>query len=341
MDTSKLKPNDDRVKYVTTTIRGKQMRYILGEPQGPKKETMVLIHGFPDMAFGWRFQIPYFMSLGYQVVVPDMIGYAGTDAPQELSEYTLKNIADDIKALATQFVGEDGQIVLGGHDWGGMAVWRAAQWHPELIKVVFSICTPFAAPQPTFIPLEAIIASGHLLNFRYQLQLKGPDVEANLQGDEKIRQFLNAIYGGRGPNGEHGFTAAEGVLFDNLPKIGQSPLVSPAEVEHYVSQYMLRDAPQMRGPLNWYRTRELNHQDEKALVEKGGKLEMPALFITATNDVALPPSMSAGMDEHFTNLTRGEVVATHWALWEAAEEVNQQVTKWLDGALNGAVKSSL
>ncbi len=341
MDTSKLKPNDPRVKYVTDTIRGKTHRYIVGEAQGTKKETMVLVHGFPDMAFGWRYQIPYFMSLGYQVVVPDMVGYAGTDAPEDLKEYSLKSVADDIKAIATKFVGEDGQIVLGGHDWGGFAVWRAAQWHPKLIKCVFSVCTPYSPPHPDFVPLDAIIASGKLTNFTYQLHLAGPEVQSKLQGPEKIRQFLNGMYGGRGPKGEVGFKTTEGVQFDQLDKLGPSPLVSKEELDFYAEQYALRKAPELRGPLNWYRTRPVNFEEEQALVKKEARITMPALFITATKDSALPPWMSQGMDEHFDSLTRGEVEADHWALWQAAGEVNSQITKWLDGVLSGAIKASL
>ncbi|KAK3175486.1 hypothetical protein K4F52_010227 [Lecanicillium sp. MT-2017a] len=341
MDTSKLKPNDPRVKYVTETIRGKKCRLIVGEAQGTKKETMVLIHGFPDMAFGWRYQIPYFMSLGYQVVVPDLIGYAGTDAPEDLKEYSLKNVADDIKAISTKFVGEDGQIVLGGHDWGGFAVWRAAEWHPKLIKCVFSVCTPYTPAHAQFIPLDVIIAAGKLKNFTYQLQLAGPEVQSKLQGEEKVRQFLNGMYGGSGPNGERAFKATEGVQFHNLDKLRQSPLVSKEELDYYTEQYMLRSAPQLRGPLNWYRTRQINFEEEQALVEKQSRVTMPALFITATKDSALPPSMSEGMDEHFDSLTRGEVDADHWALWQAADEVNSLVTKWLENVLSGAIKASL
>lgn len=341
MDTSKLKPNDSRVKNVSATINGKTIKYILGEPQGAKKDTMFLIHGFPDMGFGWRYQIPYFMSLGYQVVVPDMIGYGGTDAPQDLNLYGQKQIAADVKALATQFVGENGQIVLGGHDWGGMVVWRTSAWYPELIKSVFSICTPFMAPSTTYTKLEDAVASGVLKNFTYQLQLMGPDVEKNLQGEEKVRQFLNAMYGGRGPNGEVGFTVTKGVLFDNLDKLGPNPLLSKEELDYYVEQYMLRDAPQLRGPLNWYRTREINFEDEKVLAEKDTKLYMPAMFVMATDDAALPPWMSKGMEDNFASFTRGEVKASHWALWEAPDSVNQQVGDWLQKVSDGSIKASL
>lgn len=342
MAPDKLVPDDPRVKTETALIRGKTYKYIVGQPEGEPVATMVLIHGFPDLGFGWRCQVPYFMSLRFQVVVPDMLGYGGTDAPLAVEEYTYKNIAADIKELSQKFVGE-GQIVLGGHDWGGAVAWRIAMWYPELIKAIFTVCTPYTVPMANFIPLEAIIGSGHLPNFTYQLQFKGPEVESRIQGEEKIRQFLNAMYGGRGPNGEVGFKALEGMQFDNLALLGPAPLLSADELDYYVREYMRKEAPQLRGPLNWYRLRELNHKDEAvfAAQEQSHKFAMPALFITATDDVALPPSMSKGMDKHFEDLTRGEVKASHWALTQAAEEVNGQVAKWANVVLNGSLKSSL
>jgi soluble epoxide hydrolase/lipid-phosphate phosphatase len=58
---------------------------------------------------------------------------------------------------------------------------------------------------------------------------------------------------------------------------------------------------------------------------------MPFLFIAGTRDEALPPSMSSGMDKYFRSLTRGEVNASHWALWEKPEEVNQYIKEFLFG----------
>jgi soluble epoxide hydrolase/lipid-phosphate phosphatase len=339
MAPDKLVPNDSRVKTETAQLRGKTYKYIVGEPEGTPLETMVLIHGFPDLGFGWRYQVPYFMSLGFRVIVPDMLGYGGSEAPESLEHYTYKSLSADINELARKYVGKDGQIILGGHDWGGMIVWKVASWYPELIKGVFSVCTPYVQPRETFIPLEKLIEMGHLLNFRYQLQFKGPDVESRLQGEEKIRQFLNALYGGRTPDGQLGFSTKEGVFFDKLPELTHSPLVSKDELDFYAKEYALQKAPELRGPLNYYRTQELNQRDDVEIAKKEHKFEMPALFITATDDAALPPAMSQGMDSSFTNLTREEVKASHWALWQAADAVNQDITKWLDGVLGGVLKA--
>ncbi|OAQ70321.1 epoxide hydrolase [Pochonia chlamydosporia 170] len=338
----KLVPNDPRVREETVSIRGKQYNYIIGEPDSQPIETVFLIHGFPDMNFGWRNQIPYLVSLGLRVVAPNMLGYAGTSCPEDLAEFSHKSISADIKELATRFVGENGQIILGGHDWGGAFVWRTVLWYPELIKAIFSVCTPFMPPNPQWVPLEDYIAAGKLTNFKYQLQFAGPDVERELQSEAKIRQFLNGTFGAKGPNGETGFSTDEGVIFDNLPKLGPSPLVSKEELDHYVARYMLQAGPSpMKGPLNWYRMRKINYDEEVALLKNFKKVDAPALFVAASDDIALPPEMSAGMEKWFRDLSRAEVKSSHWALTQAGDEVNKVIGEWLSKVLDGAVKPSL
>ncbi|KAJ6446456.1 alpha/beta hydrolase fold protein [Purpureocillium lavendulum] len=341
MDTSKLTPHDPRVRYESAVVRGKTYKYILGEPKITLPvATVFLIHGFPDCSFGWRYQIPYLMSLGFRVVVPDMLGYAGSDAPEGLAQFSLKSMSTDIRELARKFVG-DGQIILGGHDWGGALVWRIALWYPELLKGVFSVCTPFNAPMKPWLPLQDLIAMGKLKNFTYQLQLAGPEVEGAIQGETKVRQFLNGMWGGFGPNREFAFIAEKGVLLDNLSMLDRTILLSEEELNHYVEKYMLQAAPQLRGPLNWYRTRKINWEEELALADKEVKLDMPTMFIAATNDSALPPSMSAGMERFMPKLTRAEVGGSHWALTGASDEVNAHIGKWLKGLFEGDIKAAL
>ena len=77
------------------------------------------IHGWPDLAIGWRFQIPVLLKMGYRVVCPDLMGFGGTEAPrappESMSFYSFKRAADDIRELARQL--GTSQIILGGHDW--------------------------------------------------------------------------------------------------------------------------------------------------------------------------------------------------------------------------------
>ncbi|WYZ40707.1 hypothetical protein EsH8_IV_001048 [Colletotrichum jinshuiense] len=342
MVVDKIAPNDPRVERKQAEVRGKTYSYLYSKPEGSPKGTVVLVHGFPDISFGWRYQVPFFLSQGYQVVAPDCLGYGQTSSPEKLEEFSLKSLSDDIKALCDQIVPGE-QIILGGHDWGGALVWRIATWHPDLIKGVFSVCTPYHAPTTAWFDLADIIATGRLTNFKYQLQLRSPEVEERLK-PEDIGQFLQGIYGGRGPNGELVFNTENGVVWENIGKIGPSPLLSEEEIAYYIENFQKSG---MRGPLNWYRTRKINYDEELPLAEKAEKdgkptkVSPPSLFILANKDAALPAAMAAGMEQYFEDLTRGEVTATHWALWEAPEEVNKQIKDWIENKVDKKPTASL
>jgi pimeloyl-ACP methyl ester carboxylesterase len=70
-------------------------------------------------------------------------------------------------------------------------------------------------------------------------------------------------------------------------------------------------------------------------------IAIPALMVTATKDAVLKPGMAAKMGRHFEKLTHGEVVAGHWALWEAPDDVNRILREWLDNSQVFGSKSSL
>jgi len=333
MAPDRLSPNDPRVTHNTFTTNNKTYHYLLADPKDTPKATILLVHGWPDLGFGWRYQVPYLTSLGLRVIVPDGLGFGRSSAPQELSTYSLKSMSSDMIALVNHVLGSNQEpVILGGHDWGGALVWRLALWYPERIRAVFSVCTPYSPPNKTYLSPEQVVQK--LPNFTYQLHLAGPEVEAKIKGKEAARQFVNGMYGGVGPSGERIFDVSKGVIFENLPKVGRSPLFTPEEEEFYVTEY---ERTGLRGCLNWYRTRKINYEEELELVEKGRvKITQPSLFVVATKDTALPPAMSAGMEAHFDKLERKEVTASHWALVEAAEEVNKHVGKWLEGVLGGS-----
>lgn len=340
MPVDKLKPNDPRVESRTASVRGKTYHYLHGKPADTQRGTILLVHGFPDLSFGWRHQVPYLLSLGLQVIVPDQIGYGGTDAPQDLAHYSLKSVSDDLADLARQIIDPEEKIFLGGHDWGGMLVWRFAQWHPDLIRGVFSVCTPYAPVSPVFVDIPQLVE--RLPNFRYQAQLAGPDVEREIGSDEaKLRGMLAGMYGARGPAGEKAFSTDKGVLFENLAGMGKSPLLSEEEVDFYVKQYARNG---IRGPLNWYRTRKINYEEELALLKDGQqpKVKPPAMIVTAAKDEALPPRMAEGMEVFFESLKKEAVDGTHWALWEpCAAETNAHIGKFVEDLLATPVKASI
>ncbi|KAI9760979.1 MAG: hypothetical protein M4579_001355 [Chaenotheca gracillima] len=245
----------------------------------------------------------------------------GKDAPkvppESMALYSFKRAADDMKELARQLGAP--KIILGGHDWGGAIVARVVLHHPDLVSHLFSICTPYFPPSQTYKSVEELVQG--LPNFTYQVQLAGPDVEANIQGKEKIRQFLNALYGGANERREQGFDGNILLLFANLPK----------ELDFYVEQYSRNG---VHGPLNWYRTRRQNFEDEKDMDPKT-TFDLPFLFVQATDDAALPPAMSQAMPHFFSNMTKKEVAAGHWVNWQKPEEINAILKEWIAATVFG------
>lgn len=71
-------------------------------PKGYDKErtpTLLCIHGFPDLWYGWRYQIGPWVNRGYRVIAPDMLGYGGTSKPEDAAEYSSKRLCADLAAL--------------------------------------------------------------------------------------------------------------------------------------------------------------------------------------------------------------------------------------------------
>ncbi|KAL8936109.1 MAG: hypothetical protein Q9216_005101 [Gyalolechia sp. 2 TL-2023] len=124
-------------------------------------------------------------------------------------------------------------------------------------------------------------------------------LEDAIQSSEQIKQLLNGLYGGRTSSGEQAFDVEHGVYLEKLSQLNQTPLVSEQMLDIYVDQL------------------------------KVATIDVPVLFVAATRDDALPPSMSKSMDRHIPNLTRKSVHTHHWALWEKPEEVNQIIQDWL------------
>jgi soluble epoxide hydrolase / lipid-phosphate phosphatase len=79
------------------------------------KPTIIFLHGFPCIGADWDKQVMFFEEQGYRVIVPDMLGYGGTDRPMDVQLYQMKLLAKDlIDILDTENID---RIVAVGHDW--------------------------------------------------------------------------------------------------------------------------------------------------------------------------------------------------------------------------------
>jgi pimeloyl-ACP methyl ester carboxylesterase len=97
--------------------------------EGP---LVVLLHGFPEFWYSWRFQIPGLAAAGFRVVAPDMRGYNLSSRPSGVEAYDVDRLADDIRGLVAER-GADSAF-LAGHDWGAAVAWAAAMNHPDVVR---------------------------------------------------------------------------------------------------------------------------------------------------------------------------------------------------------------
>ena len=98
----------------TTTARGLHYRYFFS-PAQQAKQTLLFCHGFPSTSVDWRYFVPFFKERGFGVVVPDLLGYGGTDKPTDASLYVSSKISKDIVDILDA-EGVEKAVAI-GHDW--------------------------------------------------------------------------------------------------------------------------------------------------------------------------------------------------------------------------------
>lgn len=97
------------------TSRGFTYHYYFSTGTDWLKPTILFVHGFPCSALHWRKVIPVFREKGYGIIVPDMLGYGGTDKPTETEAYKLSGLCQDLVDILDAHKLD--KVVAIGHDW--------------------------------------------------------------------------------------------------------------------------------------------------------------------------------------------------------------------------------
>src|SRR5437868_5218604 len=128
--------------------------HIAEQGSGP---LLICCHGWPELGYSWRHQIPVLAQAGYRVVVPDMRGFGATDAPPDMAQYTIFHTVGDIVALV-ESLGER-QAIIVGHDWGAPVAWHCALFRPDMFPKVVAMSVPFR-PRGPAAPLSILRKHG-------------------------------------------------------------------------------------------------------------------------------------------------------------------------------------
>lgn len=159
--------------------QGVRLHYVtMGE--GP---LLVMLHGFPDFWYTWRYQLVGLAS-DFQVVAMDLRGYNESDKPTGQDAYKLPVLASDVIALVHQLGFQ--QAVIAGNDWGGLIAWHLAIYHPVLVHRLI-ICN---LPHPNGLLRELAHNPAQQRASQYARNFQQPDYHRVLTA-ERLTDWIN------------------------------------------------------------------------------------------------------------------------------------------------------
>jgi len=118
------------------------------EPRG--RPCILLLHGFPELAYSWRKVMVPLASAGFHVVAPDQRGYGRTtgwdgDYDGDLGSFHMLNVVRDVVGLVAA-LGLRSVAAVVGHDFGSPAAAWCALLRPDVFRSVVMMSAPFSGP---------------------------------------------------------------------------------------------------------------------------------------------------------------------------------------------------
>ena len=295
-----------------------------GEPGAP---LVILVHGFPDLAYCWRDQIPALADAGYHVLAHDQRGYGGSSQPDAVEAYDITALTGDVVALIDDVGAERAAVV--GHDVGAVVAWSLPLLHPDRVVAAAGLSVP-PIPRPLVPPTQAfrnIFGD----NFFYMLYFQQPGVaDAELARDP--HRTMRLILGGMRPPADEAdalrmLAPGPAGFLDRMTEPERLPeWLTPEVLDHYVEEYRRTG---FTGALNWYRNLDRNWHI--LAHPSAAKITVPGLFIGGAAD----PVLSFTRVDRAREVTVGpyhEVLldgAGHWIQQERPEAINSELLTFL------------
>jgi pimeloyl-ACP methyl ester carboxylesterase len=293
--------------------------------------AVVLCHGFPELAYSWRHQLPALAGAGFRAIAPDQRGYGASDRPEATLAYDIHHLTGDLVGLLDALGLE--RAVFAGHDWGGLVVWPMAVLHPERVAGVIGVNTP-NLPRSPMKPTELMrLLVGGQDEKMYILWFQQPGVaDAALHANTRA-VFEKLLRGGVSPAeataraASMGFEPGDMNPFRRIAEIPAygDPIVDEAELDHFVRVF---ERTGFTGGINWYRNMDRNWETAPGV--GATRIEVPCLMVTAEWDPVLRPEMAAGMGALIPDLETHMIPKCgHWTQQDKPEELNRILVDWL------------
>lgn len=266
--------------------------------------SVVLLHGFPEFWYSWRYQIPALAGAGFSVVAPDQRGYNTSEKPQDVAAYRIDALVADVVALVDRVCG--GRAFLVGHDWGGIVAWYAAMRHPDRFAKLAIVNAPHpAAFARDFWTTRQWIHSLYMFLFQLPVLPEALIRARNWKSLERIfeRDVSNPDAFGHG------------------------------EVARY-KEAMSRPGA-LTSALNWYRA-AFRHTRLRGTSDVL-PMRIPTLLLWGERDQYLRASLTEGLEPWVPDLVvKRYPAAGHWLQLDEPEEVSRELVEFFrDGRGTG------
>lgn len=339
------------------TAHGHRVHY-LECGSGP---LVLLVHGFPEIAYSWRYQLPVLAEAGYHAVAIDQMGYGRSSKPPLAESYRMTELVA-VAAGVVEAAGHSTAVIV-GHDWGAPVAWSAAWTRPDVFEAVVAVGVPFGgrgqmgfpgSPHGELRPreIERAIAGPDLVFYQEYFRQPGiPEQEI----EQDVRGWLRDVYysfSGSVPLPPDATpidleTTDEAAIFKRLRESGlcmqpgskfRDRCVTPDELPEWLSEedldYYVAEFERtgFTGALNnYYRSLDLNWEVLGPCA--GRPVEVPALYVTADRDGPMLWAREAinRMETAVPDL-RGTIVfdnCGHWVQQERREDFNRVLLEFL------------
>jgi epoxide hydrolase 4 len=283
----------ESVDHKTVTTNGVQLHVAEAGPKdGP---LVVLLHGFPECWYGWRYQLPYLASLGYRVWAPDQRGYGESSKPQGVGAYELPALVNDILGLLDS--SGTGKMTLVGHDWGGLVAWWLGLLAPERLDklIILNAPHPEAMRARLWYDVRQMVRSWYMLYFQLPW----------------VPELIMKLSQGR-------------LLEQTMLRSSRKGTFSEVDMEQYRRAWMQPDT--YTCMLNWYRALV----QRSPAVPQQGTVSVPTLLIWGAKDAFLRQELAK---QSLTYCKDGRLEwieeATHWVQHEEAVRVNELIRSFI------------
>lgn len=298
--------------------------------QGPKDGVpVVMCHGFPELGYSWRHQLPALASAGFRAIAPDQRGYGNTGAPKGPDAaplYDIAHLTDDLAGMLDA-LGID-KAVFAGHDWGGMIVWQMPLRHPDRVAGVIGVNTPFLprGPIDPIAGMRMLYGEDMYIVYFQQHGVAEKIFEADVARSMRFwyrKSAMKLADFDALPAEQKNFSFLKSFETDESTWLGQ-PLLTAEELDYYTRAF---EKSGFEGGINWYRNFTRNWQLTEGQTEK---VNVPALMISAADDIVLRPELTNGMETYVPDLEK-HVIADcgHWTQSEKPDELNRLMVDWL------------